>query len=89
MLVEEALPGFERKFLMGNHEQYLLNFLEDPVVLKTWIIIGGHSTLLSYGVRPPSSGFTHDRTEEIRQEFVNAVPESHLIFLKIFNRFSK
>jgi len=89
MLVNEPLPEFERIFLMGNHEQYLLNFLEDPMVLQTWIIIGGHSTLLSYGVRPPSSGFTHDRAEEVRQEFANAVPESHLIFFKNLQPFFK
>lgn len=36
--------------LLGNHEEMLLRFLEDPLVGPTWRQLGGLETLLSYGV---------------------------------------
>ena len=89
LLVENALPGFESRFLMGNHEQLLLNFLEDPQVLQTWIFLGGQSTLLSYKVRSPGSGFSPERGEEVRQELIRAIPEKHLEFLNRLEPFYK
>lgn len=37
-------------FLMGNHEQMLLEFLRDPTRGARWIRYGGLQTLMSYGV---------------------------------------
>ncbi len=39
--------------LMGNHEAFLLEFLEDPSVGARWCAFGGLQTLASYGVTPP------------------------------------
>ncbi len=89
MLINETLPGFERIFLMGNHEQFLLNFLEDPEILQAWIIVGGGSTLSSYGVRLPSSGFSPERDEKVRRTFISAVPKNHLLFFKNLRPFFK
>jgi serine/threonine protein phosphatase 1 len=36
--------------LLGNHEEMLLRFLEDPSVGPTWRHLGGLETLLSYGI---------------------------------------
>jgi diadenosine tetraphosphatase ApaH/serine/threonine PP2A family protein phosphatase len=35
---------------MGNHEQFLLDFLSDPSVGAHWLGNGGDATLASYGV---------------------------------------
>lgn len=48
-----TLPG-EFKALKGNHEQILLDFLQDPVgVGPSWRRIGGLQTMASYGIVLP------------------------------------
>jgi serine/threonine protein phosphatase 1 len=37
-------------FLKGNHEDFLLSFLHDPLSAAGWLYNGGDATLLSYGV---------------------------------------
>ena len=43
-------PDFECVFIMGNHEEMLLKFLDNPVQGRRWIRFGGYETLLSYGL---------------------------------------
>ena len=49
-LTGARLPGFEYVFLKGNHEQAMLQFLEDAAFGKTWKYYGGLETLHSYGI---------------------------------------
>lgn len=44
----QAWPEITPIFLLGNHEQMLLEFLEDPLANKRWLRYGGYETLLSY-----------------------------------------
>lgn len=74
--------GFRAEYLMGNHEALFLAFLDDPSLLAFWLEIGGHSTLLSYQVQPPGSGFSEERAKAIRQEIIAAMPERHMAFLE-------
>lgn len=46
-------PGVEWRFLKGNHEQAMLEFLDDPSAGAKWCEYGGDSALRSYGLRPP------------------------------------
>jgi serine/threonine protein phosphatase 1 len=39
--------------LKGNHETFLLDFLQDPSVFTPWQHCGGMETLVSYGLDPP------------------------------------
>lgn len=48
LLAIQHWPEIEPIFLMGNHEQMLLEFLEDPLANKRWLRYGGYETLLSY-----------------------------------------
>ncbi len=51
-----ALPsswGVEWRFLKGNHEQAMLDFLEDPAEGSRWCEYGGDSALRSWGLRVP------------------------------------
>lgn len=51
-----ALPkddGIEWRFLKGNHEEAMLEFLEDPTQGAKWCEYGGDATLKSYGLRLP------------------------------------
>lgn len=89
MLASKPLPGFERRFLMGNHEQFLLHFLEDPLVLETWAAVGGQATLLSYAVNSPGSGFSPERAGEVLKQFRQALPGRHLEFLRSLEPYFK
>ena len=46
--------NIEWRFLKGNHEETMLNFLDDPAVGSQWCEYGGEATLESYGLRVPT-----------------------------------
>ena len=73
--------GFEICCLRGNHEQALLDFLDDPGVFRIWRDFGGRETLLSYGVTPPrfddAAAF-----EEARAQLRFLLPPAHLGFFQ-------
>lgn len=71
----------ERICLMGNHEETLLRYLDDPKILREWGNYGGFATLTSYGVPIPQS--TSPETFNImRDAFKRNLPEAHLTFIK-------
>lgn len=50
-VIERLIPRNDMTCLMGNHEQMLLDFLEDPERTgASWLRYGGLQTLASYGV---------------------------------------
>ncbi|MFC1690426.1 metallophosphoesterase, partial [Pseudomonadota bacterium] len=49
-LLDSPLPGFETVHLLGNHEQTMLDFLEHPKAVASWLTFGGRACLASYGV---------------------------------------
>jgi serine/threonine protein phosphatase 1 len=70
-------------FLKGNHEQVLLDFLDDPrSVAEQWFSFGGIATLLSYGVRDAPSRVQAERFDELRDELAKAIPPDQLAFLR-------
>ena len=46
-------PGFETHFLKGNHEDKMLEFLEDSSVGAAWCDYGGAQALESFGLKVP------------------------------------
>ena len=81
LLAREPLLGFESVFLKGNHEDSLLQFLDDPGIAPAWMAYGGAATLYSYGVRPPDIRKAEDITAA-REAFTRALPGEHLAFLE-------
>jgi serine/threonine protein phosphatase 1 len=72
--------GFERICLMGNHEDRLLDFLDEPVRHGPgWMRYGGREALESYGVTP--RGGEELDWLRLHDEFANALPERHRAFL--------
>lgn len=68
-------------FLKGNHEDCMLQALADPAALADWKMIGGLSTILSYGVvatghHDPQS---HPR---IATAIAETIPDNHHSFLR-------
>ncbi len=73
--------GFEIHSLMGNHEQAMLWFLDDPKAGRGWVMHGGAETLASYGVTAPSPQASDDDWEAARLALRAALPTDHLTFL--------
>ena len=80
-LLEDNFPGFEKVFLMGNHEQVLLQFLssKDASIAHEWFKFGGLSTLASYGVNVRGVPTTKD-VSQLRAEFREKLPARHMDF---------
>ncbi len=83
LLLDEPLHGFEQIHLLGNHEQAMLDFLEDPGIGPAWLYYGGAATLYSYGInaqaRPPEGS---ERFSHLSGELVRLLPPRHLHFLR-------
>jgi serine/threonine protein phosphatase 1 len=74
-------PGLDVVAVRGNHDQFVLDFLEDAARGPLWTTFGGAPTLLAYGVSPPRRGDEASWTEAARS-LAAAMPEAHLSFLR-------
>jgi serine/threonine protein phosphatase 1 len=72
---------FEVRALKGNHEEFLLRFLQDASIGATWSEYGGLQTLAAYGVTPPSRRTRSKDWEPTRRALEAALPQSHARFL--------
>ncbi|MBM3949945.1 MAG: serine/threonine protein phosphatase [Rhodospirillales bacterium] len=76
-LAGDGPPGFERRFLLGNHDAFMRDFLDgDDEVLDHWLANGGLAALASYGVDADAA------PAELRARLARAVPAAHLAFLR-------
>ncbi len=74
------LPGWDKTYLRGNHDQAMLDFLSDANMYRAWRNFGAPETLLSYGVKPPR--FDNEAEfAKARDELAAACPREHLNFL--------
>ena len=82
LIASKAAPGLEARFLRGNHDQSLLDFLAEPATGPDWCEFGGRETLASYGVTPPRVRDAPEQWEKAREDLAAALPASHLAFLQ-------
>lgn len=62
--------------LMGNHEQMLLEFIDDPAGLGArWLGFGGRETLESFGISDASKRPDAEEALELADRFEDALPE--------------
>ncbi|MFQ5955692.1 MAG: metallophosphoesterase family protein [Kiloniellales bacterium] len=80
-LREAPLTGFERVYLIGNHESMMLAFLEDLGAGPGWMWNGGDATLMSYGVAAPTAWTDRNQLEAAQDGLERALPQSHREFL--------
>jgi len=73
---------FEVRALMGNHEQTMLSFLDNPEAGAAWVEFGGADTMTSYGVARPIGRVDQDAWLTIQASFQTQVPASHVAFLQ-------
>ncbi len=87
MLIEAPLEGFEIVHLKGNHEDFLLGFLDDASMADLWFINGGDTTLQSYRVPLLTVPFGPAELDTVRRAFRAALPPSHMEFFQGLKRF--
>ena len=81
-LLQDPLPGFTTVPLLGNHEEALLDFLDERSDGLDWLGYGGLETLLSYGVPLKGLPDTPQRAADLRAALGLALPPSHLAFYR-------
>ncbi|WP_423062286.1 metallophosphoesterase family protein [Candidiatus Paracoxiella cheracis] len=87
-LIELPLEDFEAKHLKGNHEEMLLDFLDDPLregVL--WLSNGGWATLISYGLKVSDLPEDVEDLPVVRDKLLAVMPKEHLSFFKSLRLF--
>lgn len=78
--VQEEMPEFECRFLCGNHEQWMMDFLEGKPVGPDWLMHGGAETVESYGLFAPVED-RPEKLEALRVDLAQAVPQAHIDFM--------
>jgi serine/threonine protein phosphatase 1 len=76
----QADGAFEVAALKGNHEEALLQFLDEPGFATTWMEHGGGMTLASYGVQPAASRTDAAAWVSVRDEFDRMLSDAHRQF---------
>ena len=74
--------------LKGNHEQALMQFMNEPELWPMWQGFGARETLLSYGVNPPGAGSEPDDWVRASRQLNIAVPHDHKRFLEDLQLFA-
>ena len=87
LLCGDAMPGSETVYLVGNHEDAMLRFLDDIEVGRSWLQFGGVATLYSYGIAARPQEFDPERLQSMQLELRDALPEHHLSFLRSLETF--
>jgi serine/threonine protein phosphatase 1 len=79
LLLDRPLQGFEVYHLRGNHEEMMLDFLDNPASGGRWLANGGDATLESYGVTLLDG---EDGLITMNDELKAKLPPRHLEFLR-------
>lgn len=82
MLWLKRRSDVEARLLKGNHEQGLLDFVDDPVAGAAWLRFGGAETLAAYGVNLPEEEPGPEPLARARDELLDRMPAAHLQLLQ-------
>ncbi|MFN3609773.1 MAG: metallophosphoesterase family protein, partial [Hyphomonas sp.] len=87
-----TLDRYDPVFLLGNHEEALMRFLQEATFGTQWARYGGGETLYSYGFAPPNTRASLNSHEEMAKAreawdklwnaFRDRLPPTHLSFLQ-------
>ncbi len=74
--------GIEWRFLKGNHEEAMLDFLANPGAGARWCEYGGDAALKSYGLRPPDLRHRKEAWARVAADLDHALPARERTFLE-------
>lgn len=78
-----GFPGYEVHYLRGNHDETILQFMDDASVGEAWKNYGGLETLGSYGVARTKTGDWTDSQAHLKEK----LPPTHLSFFRNLEMF--
>lgn len=81
-IIECAASDGAVRCLMGNHEQAMLRFLDDPMTGGQWLSFGGLATLVSYGVEGIAEAADPANLPRLRDDLLQRLPPVHLDFMR-------
>ena len=88
-LTRKRAGGLPRLCLRGNHEQFFLDFLEDPKGSLDWLDFGGRETLNSYGIYETRSSLERRSAADIKSLLAASIPEAHAEYLRVLPHFAR
>ena len=74
--------GVEWRFLKGNHEQAMLDFLDDPATGARWCEYGGDRALRSYGLRVPELAHRSEAWARVAADLRHKLADREAAFLE-------
>jgi len=78
--------GIKSIFLMGNHEQFMIDFLFNKINnLSNWLMNGADQTFKSYDIEVAEfikDGFEDDKIDKLRNIFLSKLTKEHVYFFK-------
>lgn len=74
--------GVEWRFLKGNHEQAMLEFLDDPSAGARWCEYGGDRALQSWGLRAPELAHRTEAWARVAADLGHKLTTPEMEFLK-------
>jgi serine/threonine protein phosphatase 1 len=77
-----ASDGIEWRFLKGNHEQAMLDFLDDPAKGSRWCEYGGDRALRSYGLSAPEMAHRTDGWVRVAADLRHKLEAREITFLE-------
>lgn len=77
-----ADAGIEWRFLKGNHEEAMLNFLDDPTFGSSWCEYGGDAALASYNLKPPEMRHRTEAWARVSADLNHKVTAKERAFLE-------
>jgi len=81
LILSKPLPGYECVHLLGNHEQFMMDFLHNATVGPVWFVNGGDATLASYRVSLKGGDTRESMMLRLQQDFREKLPKEHRAFL--------
>jgi serine/threonine protein phosphatase 1 len=78
----QTKSSIDARFIRGNHEQAMLDFLDGVDNADAWLFYGGLETLASYGARPAIASPADVVAADVREEFRRRLPRKHEMFLR-------
>jgi len=81
LLIAGPPDGCTPVYLRGNHEDALLQFLQNHEVGEPWLTFGGEATLVSYGIAFNPSTTAEEDWQNLQADLKAQIPPMHLTFL--------